>query len=571
MMSDTDIAPRVSHLLTFALVLLFAICLVNLNGGDWDGVQIMLGSMFPAEAAKGYIVHYREAWQPLTYAILRLVYKATQNVQICMFLPAVFGTVGITFLLAAMRKVTCGRVHLLFLVGILLLIPELLFGAIYMNSTVFGYAFACAALWCVVDDWMGSRVPRPGWTRQFLGGGLLALAALCRFDFLLAYPMFLFLLLRARSTCLWKKSFAFTVGSVAVCGLACLSGVLDFRGLIETFTSHVGSTTDGGWFAYPPVAKVLLTIIGANILAWMTAGAGLLHVMRQSVCKRRWFDLGGLVALAALAYPVKSISSPKYLIPLLMFMALFLAWTLERMMSTGRLRSPLLSGVMFGGVMLACFLPIHPSRNRDAMVRWTSQTWRGTDDGPRSFWGYMFALRELSHKTANLEWLESLMAGPGDLVLVAPFDGWIANGSISQPILFYLAYHCRDVEIGPDYLWGQRDDKRILLTEPNALNANVAQRFAQTGPPPRRSTIPLMDFTFDEIVLLRLFACGCGSEAELIARTNGSPETVHETLRSLVRRNMIEPVGPGDYRLKHNFFQAPQFHPDLTGGHASGG
>jgi hypothetical protein len=545
--------------------LLFGTCLINLNGGDWDGVQIVLGSLFPVAAAKGYTVLYRPEWQPLTYGILRSVYALTHSVQACMFLPGAFGAAGITFFLGALQKITSGRLHVLLLVGIILLIPELLFGSIYMNSTVFGFAFAAAALWLAVDDWIPSSASRARYGRPCLAGGLLALACLCRFDFLLTYPMFLFLLLRARSAFLLRQILAFGLGSLVICGPAYLAGMIHPHAMAGTVASHEAGAMRGGWFYYSPVAKVLLIIIGANVVVWMTAGAGMLHVLRTSLRQRRWSDLLGLVALAALLYPIRSLNTPKYLVPFYMFMGLFVAWTLARFVAGTKLNPSLLRGVMIAAVVLACFLPIHPSRNREAIVRLTTETWRGTDDGPRSFWGYMFALRELSQHKASLQWLEPILAAPGDVVLVTPFDGWIANSSISQPVVFHLVSYGKNVEIGPRYLWAQVGDKKVLVTEPEALSANLAERFGQAQQPPRQSTIPLVDISRDEIVALRFFAQGVSSETELVAKTNGDPQKVHEALGSLVRRNMIEPSSPGTYRLKHRLHQL-RFYPDPTGG-----
>jgi hypothetical protein len=565
MTPQTNKIPLAYQFLVFLLFLLLGASLTNLNGGDWDGVQIVLGTLFPVAAAKGYIVLYRPDWQPLTYGILRAVYALTHSVPACMFLPAVFGAAGLTFFLGAMRKVTRDRLHVLVLVGILLLIPELLFGSIYMNSTVFGFAFAAAAFWLAVDDWMPSLASGVRYGRQFLAGSLLALACLCRFDFLLTYPMFLFLLVRSKSSPLLGQILAWGAGSLAICGPAYLGGMIHPHAMANIVASHEAGSMRGGWFCYSPVGKILLTIIGANVLVWMTAGAGILHVLRTSLRQRRWLDFLGLGALAALLYPVLSINSPKYLVPFYMFMGLFVACTVGRLAATERLHPSLLPGVLGVAVLLAGFLPIHPSRNREAIVRLTTETWRGTDDGPRSFWGYMFALRELSREQASLQWLTPVLAAPGDVVLVAPFDGWIANCSVSQPLVFHLASHGKDVEIGPDYLWAHMDGKRVLLTEPGALHAHLAERFGPVKPPPRQCTIPLLDIPFDEIVTLRRVAQGVGSETELAAKMKGDSRRVHEALASLVRRNMIEPSGPGTYHLKHRLHQL-RFYPDPTGG-----
>jgi hypothetical protein len=270
-------------------------------------------------------------------------------------------------------------------------------------------------------------------------------------------------------------------------------------------------------------------------------------------------------AVAVLLYPVPALTTPKYLFPFYLFLGLFLTWTIGRITATGRLHPSWLAGVMGVAVMLACFLPIHPTR-QGGLVRLTSETWRPTDDGPRSFWGYGFALRELSRQTPSIHrWLDPLLAAPGDLVLVAPFDGWLATGAASQAVTFRVASYGSKAQMGPSWLWAPAPDKKVLLTEPGPLRENVQCHFASAPRPPREIAIPLAGFGPDEIVTLRLLVQGIGQEVELARKTDRSPDELRETLRVLVLKHMIEPSGPGVYRLKHALHE-PQFYPDPTGG-----
>jgi DNA-binding IclR family transcriptional regulator len=63
--------------------------------------------------------------------------------------------------------------------------------------------------------------------------------------------------------------------------------------------------------------------------------------------------------------------------------------------------------------------------------------------------------------------------------------------------------------------------------------------------------IPL-NIPSDEMAVLRQMAGGATSEAQLTRRNSGDRETVVTTLKALIRRGMIEPSGPGEYRLRYH-------------------
>lgn len=557
MTPSTTHDSRISPWLLFPLFLLLTGSLVNFDGADWDGVQIVLGSLFPTEAARGYTVLYRPEWQPLTYGILRFVYALTHSVQACMFLPALFGATGLTLLFSAMQRVGAGRVHPLLLVGTLLLVPELLFGAIYMNSMVFGFPFAAGAMRLVVADWTGAGGSRRRYAPNLLAGALLAGAALCRFEFLLAGPMFLFLLVRTRPAHLGGKLAALLAGGAAVLAAAYGTGLLDWRAVLAIVREHQAGTGQQGAHYYFARVRVLLALLGINLFAWAAAGAGALHWLYVRLRDRRWLDLLVFVPLAALLYPAPSLTTPKYLVPFYLFVTVFLAWMLAQPLLTGRWAASALPVALTAVVLLACFLPIHPSRADGGSVRLTTETWRGTDDGPRSFWGYAFALREVSslREPPALppagRWLDTLTETASELVLLAPYDGWVANASVSQPYLFHLVRGFRQVELGPGYVWAVGPDKKVLLAEPGTLSENLPRCFCQTPKPPAPVAIPL-NIPAEEMALLRQMAQGATSEAELTRRNNGDRELVVTTLKALVRRSMIEPVGPGEYRPRYH-------------------
>ncbi len=553
--SIADSAGR-SHLGDSALVLVFflllTMSLVNLSGGDWDGIQITLGSVFYEDAIEGDIPFYRFAWQPLTYLIIRMMYRLTGSVYLCMFLPAILGSTGMTILLGALRKVSSRKLSAPVLVGIVLLVPEFLFGSIYMNSTVFGFVFASVAIWLTCEDWIGGPRHKRSIARDLAAGSCLALACLCRFDFALMYPMCMFLMIRADSSGLWRNNLAFVAGSAIVFAVGYPCGLFSPGALFTTFLEHDRVVGSGGVLDRSLSERILLSLIGINLFVWIAVATSAVWRLCCTIRNRRWFDLLIVCPLAVLLYPIASIVTPKYLVPFYMFVGLFAAWTLAEAAVVQRWGQRVLHGAVVLAVVLACFLPIRPSFAGGSPVALTHATWRPTDDGPRSFSGYMFALRQLqSTQDPDVTWLNPLLEGPEDIVLVAPHDGWI-SGSQSQAYLLHLVKRCKPIEIGADHVVGMVREKTILLSEPGTLQANGQKYFSQAQQPPRTAAISL-GVGIEGMEILRHIATGTTTKAEIIEEMRVSPERVTRILNSLeIGWALIRQSGPDSYELRYH-------------------
>jgi hypothetical protein len=544
-------SPLGTSVLVLVFFLLLTTSLVNLSGGDWDGIQITLGSVFYADALEGDILFYRLAWQPLTYQIIRMVYKLTGSVHLCMFLPAILGSTGMTILLAAMRKVSSRRLSAPVLVGIILLIPEFLFGSIYMNSTVFGFVFAALTLWLTCEDWIGGPGHKRSIVRDLGAGSCLALACLCRFDFVLMYPMCVFLMVRAGLSGSWRDSLVFVVGSAIVFTTGYLCGLFSPGALLSTFLGHDRAFGSGGILGRSLGERVLLSLIGVNLFVWIAVATGAVWKLWCTIRNRRWFDLLIVCPLVVLLYPIASIATPKYLVPFYMFVALLAARTLTEAAALRRWGPRALYCAVVPAVVLACLLPIRPSRAAESPVALTCATWRPTDDGPRSFWGYLFALRELqSRRDPDVTWLDSLLDAPNDIILAAPHDGWI-SGPRSQAYLLHLAKRCKPMEIEADHVLGEVRGKTILLSEPGTLQANSQKYFSQVQQPPQSASIPL-GLGVEKMDILRHIAAGTTTEAGLAEEMHVSPQRVARILNSLeMQWGLIRRPGPDRYELRY--------------------
>lgn len=533
-------------ILVFLFFLLLATCLVNLNGGDWDGTQIALGSFFPQAAQANHIHLYSFEWQPLTYAILHITYRATGSPEMAMFLPALFGSVGIGLLLITMSRLSQSRLPIPILTGIILLMPEFLFGSVYMNSTVFGFPFAALAMWLACPDWIPSETSRNDLIRNFFVGLVLALGVLCRFDYLLTYPMFVFLLLRGRKGRAWRHIIALGLGSVVAFIPALAAGATGVSALFGRVTDHHAAQTASGRFHRMTAEKLAFAFVGVNIALWMAAAgtAGLLVV--KTIRTRKWFDAMLIAPVAILLYPVLSLVTPKYLVPFYMFLAAFLAGSLAETVPQRLWKHPAVTWILGGAVALACFLPARLTA-RPPFFRPTMNAALSTDDGPRAFSGYAHTLRHQSTRLAPPDWLRTSLAQPQDLLFVAPFDGWLA-GSLSQPVLIHLTRNCRDISIGAGTFSGRLAGKRIVLAEPHCLQENIAEYFTPERKVPSKVTIP-HGFTPPEVQLLRALSAGDMTETQLKERVDLDVVAFATALRRLRWAEVLETTERGSYRM----------------------
>ncbi|UCD49733.1 MAG: glycosyltransferase [Phycisphaerales bacterium] len=554
----------------FLCFLLFATCMVNLNGGDWDGTQIALGSFFPDAAQAGYIGLYNRPWQPLTYAILGMAHRVTGSPEIAMFLPALLGSAGIGLLLASMARLSRDRLSTVTLVGIILLIPEFLFGSVYMNSTVFGFSLAALALWMACPDWSASPTSTHGVARNFLVGVSLALAVLCRFDFVLVYPMFLLLLACGRAQHLGRNVLALGLGSAAVLLPALAMDVMEPLALLERFAIHRSALGAAGRFHRPASERLVQAAVGVNPVAWLIGGVAAGLFLARAVRRRAWMTLLVIGPTAVLLYPMLSTTTPKYLVPFDLFLAVFLAWSLSEIVPERIARHRASTWALALAVLLACFVPAHLTA-RPPFFRPTMNAAVSTDDGPRAFFGYAQALRHQSTRLGPPHWLETLLADPKDLLLVAPFDGWLA-GSLSQRIVMHVVRNGRDTRIGPGTVSARYAGKQLVIAEPNQVPASFALHFAAKGRTPIQVAMP-HSFTAPEVRVLRLLSRGDLTGTQLQEQAQLEAGVFQTALTRLRWGEVIESPAPGRYRLKYRMQaldsdpnQGASLHRSLPGG-----
>jgi hypothetical protein len=232
-----------------------------------------------------------------------------------------------------------------------------------------------------------------------------------------------------------------------------------------------------------------------------------------------------------------------------MFFAVFLAWSLATTVSKRLRNHPAFIWVLGGAVALACFVPARLTV-RPPFFRPTMNAALSTDDGPRAFFGYAHTLRHQSTRLVPPDWLRVVLAEPKDLLLVAPFDGWLA-GSLSQPVLMHLARNCRDVSIGSGTVSGRLAGRRIAIAEPHCVEESLAEHFATHASVPIQVPIP-HGFLPAEVRLILALSTGEQTEAQLREETHLDPRAFAGALLRLRWAEVLETTEQGGYRMRYH-------------------
>lgn len=536
----------------FTLLLLFTGSVVNLDGGDWDGNQITIGSIFFHQASQGDNILYNFFWQPLTYGIIRLIYLLTGNVPLLFYLPAVFGSLGMTIYLAAMQKAASFRLGIIFLLGLLLLMPEFIFSSIYMNSTVFGFPFAAAAFWFVLDlKTLSCKSPR-GFYDAFLAGFCITIAALCRFEFLLVFPILIFLLLKFANGNFIKEITAFSLGSAVIFSVAWAAGFFAPLETVKTAFLYEAVVGKRGVFDRSVPDSLLISYIGINTFAWILAAVAAVCFVLRTIRNKKWLNISIIISGLLLAYPVGSLTSAKYLLPLYMVLGLLIAKFLSDVTLTRKSLLSLFSIILAFCVILACFLPVCPTTKNGVSLKISTATWKETDDGPRSFWGYCYAIRHYSVRTECPEQLKQYLHNPENLLLIGPNDGWISSGQV-QPYILFIINNCTDIKADSKYVLGEIKAKKIVLTDPENVAENREKHFLSAGITPVQKTaeLQLKDM---EIHVLESIYKGTNTIKGLVEKLNSDNETVSDVIKTLRERGLINLMDDDTYEAERKIY-----------------
>ena len=267
---------RTARFLALGLALFSVLAwLADRDGYEGDDLAQIEGALHLTE--KGFHGVYRFYWQPLTYQVSHWMTTLGAPPSALFWLPQIAITIGVLGMIWRMRDWRWPLTLSFFL-----LIPELMVTGLYFNSTALGFAFAS---WALVLDGAWSGI-------------LMAIALLCRLDFLLIAP--LWLLTRERRV-------PALVGALPV-----------MLFLVDGAPNVLNEWREaGGDFARWSLRQAVQVALGsANWFVWLAVAAAVVLAIRER--RRAAFWIAWVVPI----YPIFHLMSGKYLVPFFLVLPL---------------------------------------------------------------------------------------------------------------------------------------------------------------------------------------------------------------------------------------------------------
>ncbi len=372
-------------LLAFFLVnLAFLSFFCDRDGYEGDDLNSVVPMFHLAAAKQGALGIYRYAWQPLSYELGAAVYRVTHWPDAIFLLAPPCAAASLSLLLLMLWRDRKASTLVASLV-VLLAIPELWYSGLYYNSTVLGLPFALAALWL-----LRSRRSIPA---AMVAGGLAGIAILMRLDFVLACPAFAVTAWSADRSI--RRPFALALAVVTVLAAAGMIGWLEPEQILLTYQENAGEiaakSADPGWDLR---TKLFVASVALSPLGWGILLLGAPDVILQTLRRDRLLFLAWTAAIGVVAFPVRTLLSVKYIVPLLMFVPFFLAPALTAI----ELRTPegqrglLLPAAVAATCLLTIFSFSLTGTPPYLHLGLLAMRPVGTHDGPRSYGGYLWQM-----------------------------------------------------------------------------------------------------------------------------------------------------------------------------------
>jgi hypothetical protein len=232
-----------------------------------------------------------------------------------------------------------------------------------------------------------------------------------------------------------------------------------------------------------------------------------------------------------------------------MFLGLFISSFLSKIIFRKKLFYPVSSAILAACVLLACFLPLCPTHKNGLSLLVTSNTWKETDDGPRSFWGYCFSIRNYSARKRIPDELDRYKCNPENLLIAGPYDGWV-SGTQSQSYVLFIVKNCEKIKADSEYVFGEINGKKIVLTDPSNISQNLEKHFSSAGIIPVQIFVelPLNDIENQVLKQISVSEVPVTIDA-LIKELGNDKETISKAVTELRKRGLIELTGNDTYKL----------------------
>ena len=423
---EVRLGPLIVTLLSAVVLCVFA----DRDGYEGDDLSSIVPMLDIEAALDGLIPIYRYDWQPLSYRLGAWLYDLSGQPEFIFLIAPIAIAIALGLLYRAAAAIAAVPVPIF--LCLVLMTPEIVFTGLYFNAAAPAFACACGAMALAVGGtgavWRSAAV-----------GGLLAMAALFRLDFLLVAPALLVLFW-------WRcgRLAPSVIAGLVACGLglaAVGSGLIRIDQLLETYraaTAELATRADeGGWDDF---RKIMVATTVFSPLGWTVYPAALVYLAATASWRER--GSGALLGLSLLPtlLPVPDLLSVKYMMPLFVVLPLAAAVAWRRLRD--RLGSPTARRLLDGGLVaatLALLVAAVEVDNQSPYLRVAVSDARqiGTHDGFRSWGAYAAQVAQVDRlrapdETQRLGWqlAETLEAVPGLTVVFVGSDDMFGAGAV---------------------------------------------------------------------------------------------------------------------------------------------
>lgn len=347
----STISLSLTMIIFYILLLLFFLFFGDRVGWEGDDVDQLDGIV--NFAYKGKDLVYRYYWQPLTYQLNLWFNSWLSSPKVLFIIPQIIGAANICVLLLAVYEFAQKRINLLLCFSFLIVLPEILFCSLYYNSTVF--AMLPMAITLLFLFWQQSPLKSVDfWNniRYFIIGVASTSAVFFRLDFLLVLPLLWTLMF-------WdytlqnklKKYSIYAITSLTLLGIFWLTDIFNPSKIIEITKSHEQGV---GSFTVEQSFTNLFTI--TNLVIWIILIATGIYFVALSIRKNNKKLISLIISALILLYPIPTLTSPKYLIPGIIFIPFVLAKLF--VILKDKLQKKQFRSLALGFIILSFFLQI---------------------------------------------------------------------------------------------------------------------------------------------------------------------------------------------------------------------
>ncbi|WP_443971941.1 hypothetical protein [Sphingobium sp. CR28] len=448
----------------FAISLGFLLRFADNDGYEGDDLNSILPMAHLDAAKAGMLLLYRYAWQPLSYEVGALVWRLFGTPDAVFTLAPVCGAFTLALLSCVAWREARGTAPLVCALVAILAEPELFYSSLYFNSTILAMPLGAGALLLLRG--------RTGMAGAVFAGFLTALAVMMRLDFVLVCPLFAMAAWEKDGTL--KRPVFLGVVVIAILGGAAAIGFLDLSEIARIQSMSVAEIAEKanvpGWDRR---VKILVAVVSVAPAGWILLFAGATLAFER-IARHRDFrvSLWAIAALPAL-YPLLNMLSPKYLLPLTLFLVPFFAWTASNLVRLSGRHSGGVAGALLAGAALPFIFAVALQKSAPFLRIETRPSWSiGTHDGPRALGGYLWQMmatnaeenRTEDQRVAARIVTDWLQGPPGDTLFLGGENYFDAGGMGWRHVQLILEKRRLQGKLtGPHQLTFVQGDRRLIL------------------------------------------------------------------------------------------------------------